>query len=305
MSLSAQMHHVRVIGTNMVHLGTKAHFLLSFEEYGDYSRSMSAEYEIRNQTEQSLVVENAHFAVSGYCFVCRQPVSFLADCNHGFRNADSQIIPNWRECLICPGCRLNNRMRAAIHLFHELCHPRPASSLYITEQKTPTYRWFRGNFVHAVGSEFLGSGVLPGAENNRGIRHEDLTRLSFGDEQFDFVLSFDVFEHIPNYRKAFSECRRVLKKGGVLLFTIPFDRQSLQNVIRAELLPDGTTHHIMPPEYHGDPLQTNGCLCFRHFGWECLAELKNEGFSEPACYLYWSREYGYLGGEQLLFMSAA
>jgi len=279
--------------------------IASFDEYGNYVRSMAGEYESRNLTEQALLVEQEHFVVPGYCFVCSQPVSFLADYAYGFKNADGQTIPNWRECLICPGCRLNNRMRAAIHLFHELCRPQSDCSLYITEQTTPMYKWLNGAFANVIGSEFLGSDGFPGSKNTKGIRHEDLTRLSFTYEQFDFVLSFDVFEHIPNYRKAFSECRRVLKKGGALFFTIPFDRHSARNIIRAEILPDGTTNHLMPPEYHGDPLQESGCLCFRHFGWECLDELKNEGFSEAACYFYWSREYGYLGGEQLLFVSKA
>ena len=278
--------------------------IASFEEYDDHARSMAGEYESRNLIEQELLVEQPHFVVPGYCFVCSQPVSFLADYAYGF-TAAGRMVPNWRECLICPGCRLNNRMRAAIHLFHELCHPRPDCSLYITEQTTPMYQWFNRAFANVLGSEFLGSGVLPGSENIKGIRHEDLISLSFGDEQFDFVLSFDVFEHIPNYRKAFSECRRVLKKGGFLCFTIPFDRHSARNIIRAEMRPDGTTNHLMTPEYHADPLQESGCLCYRHFGWECLDELKNEGFSEAACYLYWSREYGYLGGEQLLFLSKA
>ncbi len=277
----------------------------SFNEYGNYVRSMAGEYESRNLIEQALLVEKEHFVVPGYCFVCSQPVSFLADYAYGFKNEDGRRIPNWRECLICPGCRLNNRMRAAIHLFQELCRPRSDCFLYITEQTTPMFKWLNEAFVNVYGSEFLGLDCFPGSKNTRGIRHEDLNKLSFADEQFDFVLSFDVFEHIPSYRKAFSECRRVLKKGGALFFTIPFDLHSARNIIRAKILPDGTTKHLMPPEYHGDPLRESGCLCFRHFGWECLEELRSEGFSEVACYLYWSREYGYLGGEQLLFLSRA
>ncbi|MBI5589576.1 MAG: class I SAM-dependent methyltransferase [Deltaproteobacteria bacterium] len=277
----------------------------SFDEYGNYVRSMAGEYESRELTEQALRTGQEHFVVPGYCFVCGQAVSFLADYDYGFKNEDGQRIPNWRECLICPGCRLNNRMRAAIHLFQELCRPWPDCSLYITEQTTPMFKWLKGAYANVIGSEFLGPEYISKSKNTRGIRNEDLTGLSFRDEAFDFVLSFDVFEHIPNYRKAFSECRRVLKKGGVLFFTIPFDLHSARNIIRAEILPDGTTNHLMPPEYHGDPLRESGCLCFRHFGWECLDELKNEGFSEAACYLYWSREYGYLGGEQLLFLSRA
>ncbi len=34
-------------------------------------------------------------------------------------------------------------------------------------------------------------------------------------------------------------------------------------------------------------------------------ELRHDGFSEAALCLYWSRAYGYLGGEQMLFLSKA
>jgi SAM-dependent methyltransferase len=276
--------------------------IASFDEYCTHAQSMAGEYESRNIAEQSLREAREVFSVPGFCFVCGRPVSFWADYTHGF-TADGQLVPNWRECLICPGCRLNNRMRAAVHLFRELCRPRTDCILYVTEQTTPLYQWLKGTFTNVVGSEYLGSDSSDGFKSTKGIRHEDLTRLSFSDGQFDFVLCFDVFEHIPDYRKAFRECRRVLKKAGVLFFSIPFELHSAQNIIRARILPDGTTNHLLPPEYHGDPLRKSGCLCFRHFGWECLDELKAAGFSDAAGYLYWSREYGYLGGEQLLFLS--
>lgn len=277
--------------------------IASFDEYGDYARSMASEYERRRLTEQALHAAQECFYVPGFCFVCGRPVSFWADCANGF-TADGQFVPNWRECLICQGCRLNNRMRAAIHLFYELCHPLPDCNVYITEQTTPMYGWLKRVFANVVGSEFLELNGSAEIKTTKGIRHEDLTRLSFADGQFDFVLSFDVFEHIPDYRKAFRECRRVLKKGGGLFFSIPFDRHSARNITMAEILPDGITNHLLPPEYHGDPLRESGCLCFRHFGWECLDELKDAGFSETAGYFYWSREYGYLGGDQLLFLSS-
>ncbi|MFC1903316.1 class I SAM-dependent methyltransferase [Chloroflexota bacterium] len=41
--------------------------------------------------------------------------------------------------------------------------------------------------------------------------------LPFENEQFDAILSFDVFEHVRNLKDVLLECRRVLKKGGVLL----------------------------------------------------------------------------------------
>ncbi len=46
-------------------------------------------------------------------------------------------------------------------------------------------------------------------------------KLPYKDNFFDIVTSFDVFEHITNDFRAISEARRVLKKGGYLVFSVP------------------------------------------------------------------------------------
>ena len=48
-----------------------------------------------------------------------------------------------------------------------------------------------------------------------------ITKITYPDNYFDVVCSFDVFEHINDDIKAVSEVRRVLKKGGFLIFTVP------------------------------------------------------------------------------------
>lgn len=50
----------------------------------------------------------------------------------------------------------------------------------------------------------------------------DASKLKFySDNSFDLVVSFDVFEHIPEDKKAINEAFRVLKKGGFLIFSVP------------------------------------------------------------------------------------
>jgi SAM-dependent methyltransferase len=49
----------------------------------------------------------------------------------------------------------------------------------------------------------------------------DAGRLPFTDATFDWVLSFDTLEVIPNDRPALSEFVRVLKRGGTLLISVP------------------------------------------------------------------------------------
>lgn len=63
----------------------------------------------------------------------------------------------------------------------------------------------------------------------------DMQALTEPDESFDLVVHSDTLEHVPNPIQALSECRRVLKKGGKCIFTIPIivdrfnrNRQGLQ-----------------------------------------------------------------------------
>ncbi len=47
-----------------------------------------------------------------------------------------------------------------------------------------------------------------------GILNQDVQKLTFNDNEFDIITSSQVFEHVPDDIKGFSECFRVLRKGG-------------------------------------------------------------------------------------------
>jgi len=49
----------------------------------------------------------------------------------------------------------------------------------------------------------------------------DATRLPFINNSFDCVVSFETIEHIKEYERFLSECRRVLKKEGVFICSTP------------------------------------------------------------------------------------
>jgi SAM-dependent methyltransferase len=49
----------------------------------------------------------------------------------------------------------------------------------------------------------------------------DATALPFETDEFDFIYSYHVLEHIPRYRDALSEMNRVLAKGGGLWIGTP------------------------------------------------------------------------------------
>jgi SAM-dependent methyltransferase len=209
---------------------------------------------------------------------------------------------NWRETLKCPKSNLINRVRASIHIMDTECAPYASDSIYLMEQKTSTYQFLKKRYPELIGSEYLGDDVEPGQLIN-GLRHEDATRLSFADESLDHILSFDVFEHVPNYLSAFRECYRTLKPGGCLLWSVPMARRKHNNIVRAEINDDGTISHLLEPEYHGDPVKKQGILCFYHFGWEMLDQIREIGFSDVYATIFWSREFAYLGDETALFIA--
>ncbi len=277
--------------------------VFSHEGYRQHVQRRHGAASAHSSFERQLIPDTRReFTVDGYCYVCQTDRAFLVDFQYSSA-VDGVLTPNWRERLVCPGCHLNSRMRAVAHVFAQACRPHPGSRIYLTERMTALYGLFQRSFPQVCGSEYLGDAVGLGACNSQGVRNEDLTKLSYGDSSFDYVLSFDVFEHVPNYRKALAECCRCLKSGGVLFFSVPFVKTSEKNIVRARLSETGEVIHVLPPEYHGDPVRPEGCLSFYQFGWEILDELGGAGFTDAKALLYWSNEFGYLGGEQVLFMA--
>ncbi len=244
------------------------------------------------------------FKLPGYCYPCGRQVEFSVDYLYADPTAQPHR-PNWRERMICPLCGLNNRMRAVIHGFSLYSRTGRHAALYLTEQVTPLYRWFKKQYPKTFGSEFIAPGEPPGSLHQRGflkyIRHEDFTQLSFADASLDSILTFDVLEHIPHEEQALHEAWRCLKPGGLLLLTAPFNPTSLENVRRATIDEHGKIHHLLPPEYHGNPINPEGgCLCYHCFGWALLDDLRALGFQDVKCLFYWSDTFGYLGGEQII-----
>jgi hypothetical protein len=88
-----------------------------------------------------------------------------------------------------------------------------------------------------------------------------------------------------------------------MLFSTPFDTASATNVIRARVLDNGHIEHLLPPEYHGDPLGGKGILAFQVFGWEMLTQVREAGFSSASALLYHSEDFGYLGAKQVQFVA--
>lgn len=249
-------------------------------EYGRFDRShrrwLACEGEI-----------NAHGSLPGWCTTCDRAVAFAFEPRAG-------ATPNWRESLRCSHCGIINRNRAALYWLTTRGRPSPEAVIYLTEERSATYRWLKGWRRNTIGSEFLPDRL----GEAHAARHEDLRALSFDDRSIDHVLSFDCLEHIADYRRAIAEIWRVLKPGGLFVFTVPFSPHRADTVVRAVVAADGTVEHLLEPEYHGDPLRPDGVLAFYDFGWDLLDSLRAVGFDEVRYRFIWSDHHGFLGATQ-------
>jgi len=271
----------------------------------DFARAHLSEA-LRNGVDAGLQLcgdgQDQQFTVYGYCVPCGKRVPFLVDMMAGGRFDGQRWLPNWRERLECPLCRMNNRQRLIATLLWQVLQSGPAKAdIYLMEQVTPIFTWVLRQFPqHTIsGSEYLGH-AYRGGEVVRGLRHEDVTALSFKDNSLDVILSNDVFEHVSDPWAGFRECARVLRPGGTLLFTVPFDPGSEQSLVRARLVED-RVQHLLPPVFHGNPVSTEGSLVFTDFGWDLLARVADSGFAMSRGELFVDAMRGHVGEAQILF----
>ena len=267
----------------------------SFDEYQSFVEKNKDVLACRLKAESDLINNKYGLLLKGFCYSCGGPSIFYTRYKYHSVYIDGERMPNWHEGLVCSGCKMNNRMRGAIHALDKTLNPKKEDDIYLTEQTTHTYRWFSNNYKKIMGSEYLGNSVPLGAENDNKIRNEDLRNLSFTNNKFDLIISMSVLEHIPDYLSTLKECYRCLKPGGTLVLHVPFFPEYKNNLVRATMNPQGEIEHLLTPEYHGDPLNTSGVLCYCHFGWELLQQLRDSGFSNVYSSFFWSPHWGYLG----------
>src|SRR5207302_4059151 len=251
-------------------------------EYLKHAHAAGALHLRRLALERLLCVSEQPFTLRGYNALIDRVVDYRVDFNRATRDEAGILIPQFRETLVCPVTGLNARARMVLLAARRLLGEERLRSadIYLTEATTPFYRAVAAINPRVQGSEYFGADATPG-EVRRGIRHQDVTHLSFPDHSFDLIVTNDVLEHVPDYTRAMRELNRVLKPGGILLVTVPFHEDVYNNEIRARLTAAGAVEHLMtPPEYHDDPVNpAAGVLCYQVFGWKILDDLREAGFA--------------------------
>ena len=90
-----------------------------------------------------------------------------------------------------------------------------------------TGRWLQ--FMYNNGAEFLGAIDISSEALKRVAplcnkiqkANLEVDRFNFNDSFFDIVVSFEVLEHLSNPHNFLSEIKRITKKGGIIIFSLP------------------------------------------------------------------------------------
>ena len=142
-------------------------------------------------------------------------------CNICGQTCRTSLAELGRERPSCPGCNSTVRMRAIIHL---LSNELFGESLALPD--FPTRKDLRGIGL----SDWNGYAIRLAQELDytNTYYHKkprlDITSIDPALEgTLDFLISTDVFEHIPPpISVAFENARKLLKRSGVFVFTVPY-----------------------------------------------------------------------------------
>lgn len=189
--------------------------------------------------------------VFGHCPICERRTVF---CKEGpwlrdqFRCARCLSIPRWRAVVFVLETFFPDWRKQSIHE----SSPGGAASDKIARE-----------CGQCVQSHWFPDVLLGGSRG--GFRCEDLENQTFSDSAFDLVVSQDVFEHVLDPAKGFSEIARTLKPGGAHVFTIPWYYWK-PTLVRADRDGAGAVRHLTAPDYHGNPIDPKGSLVVTEWG---------------------------------------
>jgi SAM-dependent methyltransferase len=206
----------------------------------------------------------------------------------GFDKEFTEVI-NITNSLHCKFCSAKFRVRCAAGSFLKNLSGKKYNSIgqFVKDLKTNKLNILEtasedgifSNFIfseHIIKTEYFDD--IPGGNYKNNIRSEDLQNLTFESNSMNAVIALDVFEHIPEPTKAFSEIYRVLKPNGIAVITVPIDDRIEKTTRFAEKI-NGEIKYYREPAYHSDRLREKGSLVFTEFGMDIEKNIKALGYN--------------------------
>jgi cyclopropane fatty-acyl-phospholipid synthase-like methyltransferase len=91
------------------------------------------------------------------------------------------------------------------------------------------------------------------------FHHANALQTGLADETFDVIVSQEAFCHIPNKKTLITECVRLLKTGGRIVYTDILARNSMTNEIRGRLENEMVFSELSTLEQYCHLLEEKGC----------------------------------------------
>lgn len=203
-----------------------------------------------DEAGSGVVLESA-----GCCATCGQDVRFVA--RH-----------EWlRDHFLCSNCGSIPRERALM-LTIETFFPNWRD--LVIHESSPSTRGASMRIAresrHLLTSQFFPE--CPSGTEQDGVRCEDLEALTFADASIDLHITQDVLEHLFDPAACFREIARTLKPGGAHIFTVPIVKKNWPSSARARIDAAGKVTHLLPAEYHGNPVSEEGSLVTIDWGYD-------------------------------------
>jgi SAM-dependent methyltransferase len=187
----------------------------------------------------------------GYCPVCERRTIFI------------RFNPWLRDHYKCINCQSIPRQRALVNALNIFNPDWPNLTVHESSPGGVSSDHIRKKCKNYSSSYYFPD-TDPGSFKN-GARCENLEKMTFKDATFDIFVTQDVLEHVNHPSLAFREIARVLKPGGMHVFTVPLYYELKQTRPRITIL-DGQIHHLLEPVTHGNPIDSNGSLVTVDYG---------------------------------------
>lgn len=236
-------------------------------------------------------------SLKGVCNVCGNDTQFYSPGQ------------SCRESLVCAKCKTTSRYRSiargVLRAVHELTGVHAASLAELPEKANQHLRIYDTqlpfyyepcsypipDLLRECGYDVQLSLHVPqypwGQIIDKDMTNQNLEALTFRDASFDIVITSDVMEHVRLDYLAHKEIRRVLKPGGVYLFTVPHSREprTLHRVTIVDPMDPSQDEFPVEKEYHNDTnSEDNQALCYRVYGSDLDAMLAEIGFTVDYCH---------------------
>lgn len=218
-----------------------------------------------------------HHRNKGFCPICDRKTLFV---EYGSWLRDQY------KCIKCNSIPRNRALIQALKLFV------PKYKQLLIHESSPGSRssdYLKRECLNYSSSQYFPD-VTPG-QIHQGFRCENLENLTFSDASFDLFITQDVFEHIMHPDKAFREIARVLKPGGMHIFTMPWYPE-LKHTRQRAAIKEGEIKYLEEAIYHGNPVSNKGSLVTYDWGSDFADYVYKHSRMSTTIYLHVDRSLG-------------